>query len=599
MKVEVMSAMNVRSFYGTRASRYARHLRFITSRDVPDDGNVSETCDDSDNSDTESETVRPALPGGEAAVAESETESSSSDSDDDNFVPTSGWSTAYKGCSVPAQFLRDEGPLMVLTPDAKAVEYFGLLFPTSIWKSLVDETNRYAQQKGKQFEPTAEAEMNAFIGMCMAMNIHNLPHINSYWSGHWVLSVPQFAQVFTKNRFWFLRSNLHLVDNNKGLPRDDPNHDKLFKIRPLLEKLNDTFGEGYEPHQEISVDESMVRFKGRSSMKQYMPMKPIKRGFKIWCASCSCCGYLLKFQMYTGKELSQSAERGLAHRVVTDLILPRFAHKNYIVFMDNFFTSIALFDELQKNGVQACGTYRTNRTGFPRDLTTKQNLKQLKRGDFLTRHRGNMTALVWMDRKPVYVVSNAHLPTSGMIARKNPDGSYVQVKCPDIVAQYNCHMGGVDLLDQLKSYYCYDRKSKRWWLRLFFHLLDLCVVNAFILYKHCYNINFHPPLVYRPKKQLAFRTELIDQLVNHFTCRRQSGPVATPVVSLVPSGHKIVDLRPLGIKPGRCEFCTIGPHSKSRKRKETQFGCPKCMKRLCPVGCWTNFHAKHLPRSDM
>ena len=590
--------MNVRSFYSTRASTYTRHLRFITSRDVPDDGNTSQTADDSENSDSETESAAIA---GQTAGAESETESSSGDSDGSNDDPVSDndqWSTAYSGCSVPAQFLHDEGPLVVLTPDAKAVDYFDLLFSSSIWKILVDETNRYAQQKGKQFEPTPEPEMKAFIGLCMAMNIHNLPHINNYWSSNWVLSVPQFAQVFTKNRFWFLWSSIHLVDNNNCLPRGDPNHDKLFKIRPLIEKLNDNFAECYEPHQQISVDESMVRFKGRSSMKQYLPMKPIKRGFKIWCASCSCCGYLLKFQIYTGKELSQSAERGLAHRVVTDLILPRFGKKNHIVFMDNFFTSIPLFEELKQNATQACGTYRTNRAGFPRDLTTKQNLKQLKRGDFLTRHKGNMTALVWMDRKPVYVASNAHQPTAGTVSRKNPDGSCVQVKCPDIVSQYNRHMGGVDLLDQLKCYYCYDRKSKRWWLRLFFHLLDLCVVNAFILYKHCYNINFHPPLVYHPKTQLVFRTELIDQLVNHFTSRRQTGPVCTPVVSLVPSGHKIVDLRPHGIKPGRCEFCTAGPHRRGTKRKETQFGCPKCMKRLCPVGCWTNFHAKHLPGSD-
>jgi len=419
----------------------------------------------------------------------------------------------------------------------------------------------------------------------MAMSIHKLPHMNNYWSSDWVLAVPQFTQVFTKRRFWFLWANMHLVDNNNCLPRDHADYDKLFKVRPMVDKLNDNFAECYEPHQQISVDESMVRFKGRSSMKQYLPMKPIKRGFKIWCASCSCCGYLLKFQIYTGKEQSQTAERGLAHSVVTDLILPRFRHTSSIIFMDNFFTSMPLFEELEKNGVLACGTNRTNRSGFPRDLTDKQNLKQLKRGDSVMRHKCNTTAVAWLDRKPVYVVSNAHLPTVGYVKRKNPDGSSVQISCPNIVAEYNRHMGGVDLLDQLKCYYSGDRKSRRWWMRLFFHLLDLCVINSFILYKHCYRINFHPPLVYRPQTQLSFRTALIDQVVNHFTCRKMVGPVVTPVVSLVPSGHKITDLRPLGIKPGRCEMCSFGPNKQGKRRRETQFGCPKCKKRLCPVGC--------------
>ena len=33
---------------------------------------------------------------------------------------------------------------------------------------------------------------------------------------------------------------------------------------------------------ECAIDEAMVKYKGRSSLKQYLPMKPIKRGFKVW-----------------------------------------------------------------------------------------------------------------------------------------------------------------------------------------------------------------------------------------------------------------------------------------------------------------------------
>lgn len=194
------------------------------------------------------------------------------------------------------------------------------------------------------------------------------------------------------------------------------------------------------------------------------------------------------------------------------------------------------------------------------------------------------------------VVSTAHVPEITSVSRKNSDGSVTQVRCPNLITEYNSNMGGVDLLDQLKSYYCYNRKSKRWWIRLFYHLIDLCVVNSYILYRRCYNINVHPPMVYKPLSQLQFRLKLIDKLVNHFTCRKQTGPVVTPIVSLIPSGHKVQDLRPFGICKGRCEFCSIGQHRKPNKRKETMFGCSKCMKRLCPVGCWTDFHSKHLPQ---
>jgi len=62
-----------------------------------------------------------------------------------------------------------------------------------------------------------------------------------------------------KNRFWFLWANLHLATNNNCLPWDHTDHDKLFKVSPMVDKLNDNFAECYEPHQQISVDESMVR----------------------------------------------------------------------------------------------------------------------------------------------------------------------------------------------------------------------------------------------------------------------------------------------------------------------------------------------------
>jgi len=97
-----------------------------------------------------------------------------------------------------------------------------------------------------------------------------------------------------------------------------------------------------------------------------------------------------------------------------------------------------------------------------------------------------MTAIVWKDRKPVYMVSNAYTPATTSVNRKNADGSTVQVSCPNNASYYNRYMGGVDLVDQLKGYYGIDRKSKRWWIRLFFHFVDLAVTNAYILYIHSY-----------------------------------------------------------------------------------------------------------------
>ncbi len=150
-------------------------------------------------------------------------------------------------------------------------------------------------------DTTAE-EMGAFLGFVMATSIHRVPRLNNniIWSSDWVLGVPALAAVFTRKRFWQLWCNLHLADNTQAPDRNDPSFDRLYKLRPMLNILSDAFRMAHQPSQQISVNEAMVRFKGRSSLKQYMPKKPIKRGFKIWCLSDANGGYLEEFKIYTG-----------------------------------------------------------------------------------------------------------------------------------------------------------------------------------------------------------------------------------------------------------------------------------------------------------
>ena len=57
----------------------------------------------------------------------------------------------------------------------------------------------------------------------------------------------------------------------------------------------------YEPSKEVAVDEAMIKFQCRSTLKQYMPMKPIKRGIKVWVLGDSTNGYFSRFSIYTGK----------------------------------------------------------------------------------------------------------------------------------------------------------------------------------------------------------------------------------------------------------------------------------------------------------
>lgn len=134
------------------------------------------------------------------------------------------------------------------------------------------------------------------------MGFHKLPSIRHYWSTNPNFHVSRIAEIFSLKRFLNILRYLHINNNqNMQTDRKHPDFDKLYKVRPLVSSLQETFAKAFCPGRNLSVDESMIRFKGRSSIKQYMPMKPIKRGFKVWVCACSSTGYVCNFQIYEGK----------------------------------------------------------------------------------------------------------------------------------------------------------------------------------------------------------------------------------------------------------------------------------------------------------
>lgn len=132
-------------------------------------------------------------------------------------------------------------------------------------------------------------------------------------------------------------------------------------MRPIIEKLNVSFKNNFFGTREISVDESMIKFKGRSSIKQYNPMKPIKRGYKIW-SMADQKGYMLAFKVYQGKEENVSSEfenYGLGERVVLKLTKSVWNEYREIYF-DNYFCSPKLLQKLHVERTLGCGTIRSN-----------------------------------------------------------------------------------------------------------------------------------------------------------------------------------------------------------------------------------------------
>jgi hypothetical protein len=123
------------------------------------------------------------------------------------------------------------------------------------------------------------------------------PNLQSYWSIRKSLHTPFFSEVIPFKRFVLLSKFLHFT-NNENLPEND----RLRKIAPVLKHLEENFRDVYYPQENVAVDESLIKFRGRLCYIQFNPQKRARFGIKIYKICESASGYCLGFSVYTGKK---------------------------------------------------------------------------------------------------------------------------------------------------------------------------------------------------------------------------------------------------------------------------------------------------------
>ena len=221
----------------------------------------------------------------------------------------------------PKAFTQTTGP--TVTVPSTPLEVFKLFFTIDILQFIADQTNQYAQ---KCMDPHVYAtwqmitvqELKAYMGFMILMGLVQLPSLYDYWKNDSIFHYSPIASRISRSRFMEINRYLHFADNETLAPLGSPEYDRLGKIKPILQLLVPKFSNHYNLNKHVSVDEAMIPFKGRSAMKQYMPLKPVKRGFKVWVLADATNGYVSNLKVYTGKS-EETSEDGLGGSVVKHL----------------------------------------------------------------------------------------------------------------------------------------------------------------------------------------------------------------------------------------------------------------------------------------
>ena len=400
------------------------------------------------------------------------------------------------------------------------------------------------------------------------MSYNNLPGLLRYWSSKESLGNNAIQKAMSRDRFMILVSKLYFAH-----PEKPSSSSKSYYIDELISCLKYTFSKCRQDSVYQSIDESMTKFKGRSSLKQYMPLKPTKRGIKLWLRCDAGSGYIYDMNIYCGKETNpQENEESLTlgERVVK-LLASTIKQNDVVLCFDRFFTSVHLLETLN---FPALGTCISNRKNMP------AMKEKLQRGQCVFRSTNNgLLCTKWQDTKEVIVLSNCHGPKIVTITKKTKTGERQTIQIPEAISFYRQKMGGVDRADQFVGLYDHDRKSNKWWKKVFYTCLNMCAANAWIIYNDLRRENKKVPF-------LTFLVTLAEELIAEGI---QNTSLPPPRRGPQSKKMKLYGTIPLhlpveGPTRRRCTRC-----SQEKRQTRTKTLCQECNIPLCK-DCFKLYH---------
>ena len=158
------------------------------------------------------------------------------------------------------------------------ISFFELFFDDELINLIVQQTNLYAQQviaekdgrlkkrsRIQEWQETDADEIKVYLALLLLQGIVRIPKEVLYFSKK-SLYTPFFRRIMSCDRFLLLSKFLHFTNNDNRA--DTPNvPQKLVKLWPVLQHMKNKFSSVFVPEEHVSIDESLMLWKGKLSWK--------------------------------------------------------------------------------------------------------------------------------------------------------------------------------------------------------------------------------------------------------------------------------------------------------------------------------------------
>ena len=514
------------------------------------------------------------------------------------------------------EFTEEKLFLVDIPDEADELYFFKLFISDELLENVLLEINRYARSyiskelSAERLPPKSRfrlwpgngitlQKLKIFIALTFYFGVVKKDNVKSYWSTNDLYATPFPRKVMSRDEFFNIFSFLHLCDNATYVIKGQDGYDPRKKLGVFYEYKTKRLAEVWFPRQYLSIDEGCIPFKGRVHFKCYNPSKIDKYHIKTFKLVDSTNNYCLKFDLYVGIEEEKITQFGKTHDLVLK-ILQEYLGKSYIIFMDNFYTSPYLFYNLKINQTGDVGTLRINRKGV---LNRIRDVKLKKKGDEkVMSYKDEMCMIKIHDRKVVTLLSTVYNSERIDTGRKDYKTNDPITK-PLMMTKYNKYMGGVDANDQLLKYSHFSKRTIKWWKKVFFRMLNVCMVNSFILWKEY----MKKKGVASKNSQTEFRIDVITKLVGDALVNaNEVNNSFTGEFDRLTGRHFMKRIPvPPDSKSGKvfrtCKVCSIAEREFDHRRKlpkrkrtghETRYECSSCNVALCVDICFELFHTQ-------
>ena len=369
-------------------------------------------------------------------------------------------------------------------PTPYAIRGIRMNSPLSAFRLFVDEpmirsiqrhTNSHIQATESPASPVTPDHLEQFIGLQIARGVlcASNTSVKALWDKQW--GPPLFSNTMSRNLFECTMQNVRFDDRQRRRCR--LREDRFCLVSEVWDSFVTNCQRCYIPSAELTIDEQLFPCKTRCPFTQYMASKPDKFGLKFWFLVDNNSKYLYNARPYLGRDPTRRAGNDVPHDVCMKLMQPLY-DMGYNVTTDNFFSSLKLANALAEKNTSIVGTVRRQRREIP-DGETLMRQRDLHASEIYSTTRNGITTSLTIYKakrnKIVYLLSTMH-PTVSI------DTCHSK-KLPETIAMYNRTKVGVDVLDQMARYFTCKSGTRRWPMAVFFNILDISCINAWVLYQ--------------------------------------------------------------------------------------------------------------------